>query len=182
MRSLAPLPSLLMLASALQAAEWHSQSDGELHYQASWEGTSLPGRFGSFEVQLICDDEQIEGGVLTVSVNLGAADMDDPDINEAIAGEEWFSVQQHPIARYRSFSLEKSAADEFMVRGELELKGVRKPFELNFKWSEDDKTATMSGEFLVDRTDYDVGSGEWSSGDTIGKNVNVRFDIVMTRK
>ena len=66
--------------------------------------------------------------------------------------------------------------------GQLRKAHGRKPFGLNFKWSEDDKTATMSGEFLVDRTDYDVGSGEWSSGDTIGKNVNVRFDIVMTRK
>ena len=182
MRRLVLLPALLMQASVSQAAEWRSQSDGKLHFEASWEGSALPGRFGSFEVLLVSDDEQIEGGLLTVRVNLGAADMDDPDINEAIAGSEWFSVAQYPVARYRSLSIEKNAAGEFLVRGELELKDHRKPFELNFEWFEAENTARMSGEFHIDRTDYDVGSGEWASGDTIGKNVSVRFDIVMTRQ
>ena len=40
----------------------------------------------------------------------------------------------------------------------------------------------MKGEVVVDRTQFDVGSGEWATGETIGIEVRVRFDLVLERQ
>jgi hypothetical protein len=40
----------------------------------------------------------------------------------------------------------------------------------------------MSGEVVVDRTRFDVGSGEWESGDTIGTEVSVSFNVMLERQ
>jgi hypothetical protein len=40
----------------------------------------------------------------------------------------------------------------------------------------------MRGELAIDRTRFDVGSGEWSGGDTIGTEVRVRFEVILERE
>ncbi len=67
--------------------------------------------------------------------------------------------------------------------GHLELKGVRLPVSLPFQWSASRAIAQqMSGELAIDRTRFDVGSGEWSAGDPIGTEVRVSFDVILERQ
>jgi hypothetical protein len=40
----------------------------------------------------------------------------------------------------------------------------------------------MSGEIVIDRTRFDVGSGEWASGEPIGIGVRVRFRVTLERQ
>jgi hypothetical protein len=40
----------------------------------------------------------------------------------------------------------------------------------------------MSGEVVIDRTRFEVGSGDWGSGETIGTEVRVSFDVILERQ
>ena len=93
-RTAALLVAMLAAAGAL-AGEWQMQGEGQLLFEATWEGAAVPGRFHDFEVRLDTVDGDIAGATLTVTVKLDSADMDDPDINEAIAGAEWFAGSQY---------------------------------------------------------------------------------------
>ena len=88
MRRTAGLLVAMLAAAGVLAGEWQTQGEGQLHFEATWEGAAVPGRFHDFEVRLDTVDGDIAGATLTVTVNLDSADMDDPDINEAIAGAE----------------------------------------------------------------------------------------------
>jgi polyisoprenoid-binding protein YceI len=56
---------------------------------------------------------------------------------------------------------------------------------LPFTWKQDGDiaemqgkvTAIMQGGLTMDRTRWDVGTGEWSSGDTVGRQVDVHVDL-----
>jgi polyisoprenoid-binding protein YceI len=37
----------------------------------------------------------------------------------------------------------------------------------------------MSGELSLQRTDFNIGTGEWSAGDIIGLEVDVRFEVAL---
>ena len=179
------IASLLLSALAVSGAladEWHMQGDGELLFQPTWEGEALPGRFGVFDVRLETSDNGVAGAELEVTVNLESADMDDPDINEAIAGAEWFAVSDHPIAKYTSDSIKKTGDGNYLASGHLELKGARLPVDVPFRWSRKGDRAEMSGEVVVDRTRFDVGSGEWEGSDTIGTEVRVSFNVMLERQ
>ena len=172
---------LIPLASAA-AAEWRMTEDSVLAFEAHWEGTALPGRFEAFHVDLVTTDGAIDGGNLIVTVELVAADMDDPDINEAIAGEEWFAVDRFPLASFTSLSIQASGDGSFVAEGELEIKGHIEPITVPFTWEPDGPTATMTGALSLDRTRFGIGSGEWADDESIGKTVDVTFRVVFEQR
>lgn len=182
MKRIASAVVFTIAGAAAFAGEWRMQGEGELVFQPTWEGEAVPGRFGEFDVRLETDDGGIAGAELEVTVNLESADMDDPDINEAIAGAEWFAVSDHPVATYTSDSIEKADGGIYRASGHLVLKGVRLRVDVPFRWSRNGDRAEMSGEVVVDRTSFDVGSGEWEGGDTIGTDVRVSFNVTLERQ
>ena len=182
MKRIASALVLTIAGAAAFAGEWRMQGEGELLFQPTWEGEPVPGRFGEFDVRVDTDDHGLAGAELAVTVNLESADMDDPDINEAIAGAEWFAVSEHPVATYTSDSIESAGDGTYLASGHLALKGVRLPVDVPFSWNAEDDRAEMSGDVVIDRTRFDVGSGEWASGDTIGTEVRVRFNVTLERQ
>ena len=179
-------PAILMVsmlaANGALAGEWRMQGEGELLFEATWEGQAVPGRFHEFEVTLDTGDGDVAGAALTVTVKLDSADMEDPDINEAIAEPEWFAVSDHPVASYTSESIEAATGGGYVAEGQLDLKGVRLPVAVPFQWSESDGCAQMRGEVVIDRTRFDVGSGEWATGEPIGTGVRVSFEVTLERQ
>ena len=182
MKLIASLLLSTLAASGAVADEWRMQDEGELLFEPTWEGQALPGRFEKFDVCLDTGDGGIVGSKLTVTVQLDSADMDDPDINEAIAGAEWFAVDKFPAATFTSDAIEAAPQGGYLASGHLDLKGVRLPVDVPFQWSRSDGRAGMTGELVIDRTRFDVGSGEWASGDTIGTAVRVRFKVTLERQ
>lgn len=182
MKRIATLLLSILAATGALGEEWRMRDAGELAFEPTWEGQAVPGRFGSFDASLDTGDGGIAGSTLTVTVQLESADMDDPDINEAIAGAEWFAVDEFPVATFTSDAIEAVPDGGYVASGHLDLKGARLPVEVPFQWSESDGRAEMSGELVIDRTRFDVGSGEWASGDTIGTAVRVRFKVALERQ
>lgn len=171
----------LIVASAAGADEWRLLDESEFLFEASWEDTALPGRFDSFDVQIDLGSGIGESRI-TVTVDLGAADMNDPDINDAIAGPDWFDVDSHPQASWASSSVTETGPGQYVASGELFLKGIRKAVEVPFTWSESDDRAEMSGQLALDRTRFGIGSGEWASDDSIGTRVSVTFTLHFVRR
>ena len=171
-----------LLAVAANADEWRMLDESALRFEASWEGTALPGRFDTFDVKLVTGPDGLSDAQLTVTVELADADMQDPDINEAIAGEEWFAVGEFPRATYVSDAIVETAPGEYRATGQLELKGVSRPVDVPITWNETDGRADMSGELIIDRLQFDVGSGEWASDDSIGADVLLSFNVLLVRK
>ena len=120
-----------------------------------------------------------EKGRLEVTVYLAGADMGDPDMNAIIADPIWFDVVEFPRAKFQSNSIEKTGPETFVARGVLDLKGIQKRVEVPFNWSEWGNSAQMSGNFALRRIDFDVGSGEWATGDAIGLDVALKFAILL---
>ena len=174
---------MTLLATAQGGAdEWRMLDESEFLFEASWEGTTLPGRITAFDVRLEIDDGGFATARLVVTVDLAGADMDDPDINEAIAGDEWFGVAEYPQATYTSRSIVETAPDEYRAVGELELKGISQSVEVPFTWTESAGRAEMSGEFVLDRTQFNIGSGEWANDESIGTAVRLSFKVLFLQQ
>ena len=182
MKRAAILLASMLAAAGAPADEWLMQGEGELLFEASWEGEAVPGRFHDFDVRLDTGDGGVAGAALTVTVNLDSADMHDPDINEAIAGAEWFAVSEHPVATYTSESIGSGPEGGYVAQGQLDLKGIRLPVSVPFEWSESGARAQVHGDLVIDRTCFDVGSGEWASREPIGTGVRVGFDVTLERQ
>ena len=154
------------------AAEWCSTESGTFTFETTFEGEALPGEFRSFDVRYV------EASELRVTVDLAAADMGDPDMNDVLADPAWFGTA-HPEAVFEADSIRETEAGQFVAEGMLDLKAVEAATAVPFRWRADGDGASMQGEFTLRRTDFNVGTGEWSTGESIGLDVTLRFDIAL---
>ena len=169
------LAFLFLLPATAVADEWTSNSDGSFEFEATFEGDPLPGEFKTFMVSR-------SGDTLTVTVGLAGSDMGDGEMNAILHDPSWFAVEQFGTAVFKAVDVGCGDSGECLAAGELELKGAKQAVDVPFTWSEEGDTATMQGEFTLDRTAFDVGSGEWSSADSISVDVTCRSDIRLRRQ
>lgn len=174
----------LLIGTSLPAvaSEWRSTEGSEFTFEVAFEGAPLSGYFREFNVVLKCDAACPESGSLRVTVNLKAADMGDPDMNEVLLDPAWLAVEQFTEAIFCSDSIARQAPGEFVATGSLNLKGTVKDIAVPFAWASSGVQATMQGKFVLQRTDFDVGSGEWATDASIGTAVALRFAVQLLRK
>lgn len=178
------LRALVLLAAApvvpaapALADAWCSTDAGMLEFTTSFEGERLPGRFREFDVRLDFDPAKPGAASLRVTVDLGEADLGDPEMNAVLHDPVWLDVAGDPQAVYRSTAIERTDDDGFVATGTLELKDRRQQVRVPFRWQSSGDRARMQGNFDLTRTDFDVGTGEWADGDAIGLAVSVAFDV-----
>ena len=66
----------------------------------------------------------------------------------------------------------------FVAQGELTLKGITKAVPLGFTLKdESEKIVHMTGEAVIDRTEFNVGSGEWVSSDVVAHDIKINVEL-----
>jgi len=181
-RAVLILSVLPLLFPDVLATEWEMDpKNSDLKFVATYEGLEAPGRFNQFDVRLQFDPESLPNGQLDVSVNLSSADMDSDDINNAIAQKEWLHVIRFPQAHFRSTKIVINGRHAYSAHGMLSLKGIEQPIDVPFTWNDAGTRARMQGEFVVKRTNFNIGTGEWSAGNVIGTDVKVGFTVELRR-
>ena len=173
---------ILLVAVPSSAAEWQMQPGSEFTFEATFEGVPTPGRFAGFELDLYFDPDNPDDARLRVTVDLAAADMGDPEMNAVLADPAWFDSATSPEAVFDSKDIDERPDGEFVANGILELKSTRQAVAVPFAWCESADGARMRGELVLERTDFDVGSGEWATDDSIGVDVLLRFDIRLEQR
>lgn len=178
-RYLLPALVLLLAGGPAAAAEWHvDPAASRLEFQASYQGAPAPGAFRRFEVNLAFDPARPADGRLRVRVALASFDMGSAEINEAVRDPAWLDLAHFTTAEFVSGDIRAAGGPEgYVAHGTLRLKGVERAVAVPFRWQAADGGAHMTGELTLDRTAFDVGTGEWAAGDIIGREVRLRFDL-----
>ncbi len=150
-----------------------------LQFVVSYEGQETVGEFHQFKTTFSLHPDDPVAGILDVQVDIASADMDSEDLNAEILKPEWFAADRFPRARFHSETLRSTGGDQFVASGTLELKGVKKAIDVPFSWSagHGGGQARLDGKLVLQRTDFDIGAGEWASDETIATAVKVRFHL-----
>ena len=167
----------IILCPLSKAGDWQSDlSQSELTYAVNFEQLPLNGEFKEFAVDYSHQQQ------LRVVVDISSVDMSNSDINEAIRDTDWFDIKSHSQAVFFSDAINTIDENQYTAQGTLQLKGISKPVTVPFSWNSANakaNSATMVGELTLSRSDFSIGSQEWASGDQIGIDVTVRFDVQM---
>jgi len=162
---------------AAGASEWQLHDGGQFDFSTTFDGTVMSGSFKAFSISLDFDPNDPDDGALNVWVDMRAADMGDADLNAAIAGPDWFATDEHADAEFFSDSIRAVGDQHFVAAGTLRLKGVEQAVDVPFSWNTESDVSIMRGEFTVKRTAFNVGSGEWATGESIAVEVPLSFEL-----
>ena len=142
------------------------------------------GSFNDFEASLNFDPEDIENASLEVVIDTSSLDVDIPEFEEELRGDNWFDVEVHPQAVYRTTSfLEAVDEDTFIFAGDLTLLGNTAPvnLEVNFhgggrNFLTRSYTVGFSGSARFNRSDFGLDRfTSFGVGDEIDLEIHVEF-------
>lgn len=169
---------LLGAGAACFAADWRLEPQASrIEFRSYYQGQPAPGRFREFDARIVFDPAQPEDGRVQLSVALASFDMGSREIEEAVRAPEWLDLARFTRARFISADIRRQAPGRYLAHGILRLKGMKHALAVPFQWQAAGDGARMTGEFALDRTAFDVGSGEWANGDIIGTRIDVLFDL-----
>lgn len=151
-----------------------------LGFTAWWEDRPFQGVFHRWDADIRFDPDSLEQSRFQVRVDLASADTDSADRDEALMGREWFHTGRFPRATYVTTGFTRTGESRYEAEGELTLKGNTRPVTLDLTWQETPAGARLEGGTTLRRTRFDVGTGDWTTGKTIGLDVEVSFDLRLT--
>lgn len=99
------------------------------------------------------------------------------DMTSSAKSETWFDAANHPEARFTADTV-RELDGAYEAVGTLTIKGVSKEVPVRFTLEEQGSQAVARGGVIIDRTDFNVGTGQWADGDKVAKQAKVRFQIV----
>jgi len=178
------LPALLFLLASpalASGSDWHSiDGSSSIHWVANWQGNPVKGGFGKFTIKASnLEPSNPAGAKLSMTLDTNSITAQSPDVTQALHGAEWFDINKHPQARYTGQLTPKNGGLE--AEGRLQLKGHEQTLNFPLTMTTQGASLILKGHFTLQRNDFDIGSGQWSSGKTIALKVEVKFSVTLTK-
>jgi polyisoprenoid-binding protein YceI len=71
--------------------------------------------------------------------------------------------------------------DGYVARGELTLRGITQPIDLQFTWAGEGDSAEVHARTALERIRFGIGEGEFADSDVVGLEVQVMADLSLHR-
>lgn len=151
--------------------------------------SEVTGHFSDYELKMNADDgfedAEVELDVNTASIDTGITDRDNH-----LKSADFFDVEKFPKMVFKSRKTEKLNEGKFKVTGDLTIKDVTKPIDLDVTYGGTIKDpwgnirAGFRLQGTVNRFDYGL---KWNAlmetgGAVVSKNINITCDVEVTKQ
>lgn len=150
--------------------------------------SKVRGRFNTFSGTVTIADDKLQSSV-QATVDMSSVSTGDEGRDGHLVGADFFDVANYPSMTFVSTAIEPAGSD-FVLRGDLTIKGVTKPveFELEFDGVGTDPWGNLksgfSAETEINRKDWGL---EWNvaletGGVLVGEKVKIQLDIQLVKE
>ncbi len=175
----------LALASTLSipafASDWVMDKEASsLSFMATQSGAEFTGQFKTFDAKINFDQEALDSLTISVTIDMASVDTNAGDRDSQLPTAAWFDTSQFTTAIFESNTIRSLGGDNYEAEGKLSIKGIAQDVTLPFSLVIDGNKASSTGSLILDRLDYQVGSGDWANESMVGFPVTVSFSIEAT--
>lgn len=147
------------------------------------------GRFTAFTGEVHIEEDTLKSWV-SADVDLASVDTHDEGRDTHLRSGDFFDVEQHPKMSFRSTSLTAKSDDEYVLAGELGIKGVTRAvsFDLEFNGASGDPWGGQRAGFTataeISRKDFGL---EWNmaletGGVVVGDKVKITLEVEIVKQ
>ena len=97
--------------------------------------TTVTGYFRSFDGTVVTEGEtDFASGKVNFSIDVSSIDSNQAQRDEHLKSADFFDAAQYPQITFTSTSIEEKGSDEFLLHGDLTVRGITKPatFQVDF--------------------------------------------------
>lgn len=96
--------------------------------------STVSGFFKSFEGTIESESEDFEDASIEFSMDIDSIDTNQTMRDDHLKSAEFFDSEKYPKISFKSTSFKKSGDDEYVLKGDLTIKDVTKPVELDVEY------------------------------------------------
>ena len=166
-------------AASAVAAEMHLlPAQSEITFTSRQMGVPVQGRFRSFESDVDFDPAHPEAARIALRIALASVTIGTADTEAELAKPGWFDTRRFPTATFVATALRPSGpAGSYEVAGKLTLKGTSRDIAVPLTLQQTGAYTTASGSFVLRRSDWRIGDGDWSDTSLVADEVQVRLHL-----
>ena len=97
--------------------------------------TNVSGKFQEFEAEVQTENEDFATAQIRASIKTASLNTNNLQRDEHLRNSDFFEVEKHPDILFTSTKIEKIDNDNFLLHGNLTLKGITKPVDLKVEYS-----------------------------------------------
>ena len=150
--------------------------------------SEVEGQFRDFEINVDAgenfSDSEVEVTIKTASIDTGNSDRDNH-----LKSSDFFDAENHPEIKFVSSSLERISDEEFKLKGDLTIRGITEPIDLDVSfggkvkdpWGNERVGFQLEGK--LNRFDYDL---KWNNlietgGAVVGKIIKLNCHVELIK-
>ncbi|MGS4944450.1 cytochrome b/b6 domain-containing protein [Meridianimarinicoccus sp. RP-17] len=163
-----------------QPSGWVVQ-EGTLAITATQFGSPVEGQFDDWTAAIEFDPDAPGPDMGTVTVQISIPSVTLGSVTSEALKPEFFDAEAHPTATFDAQIMTAEGENAYVAEGTLTLKGATVPLSLPFELTLDGDTARMSGQTVIDRRDYGIGTNSYADEETVAHDVTVSVSLVAER-
>ena len=147
--------------------------------------TKVRGSFNEFEGTAHLDFSDPTRSAVQLTIQVASVDTRQPQRDEHLRTNDFFDVAQHPTITFTSTGVEPAGGDDFVLHGDLTIKGVTKPVAVEFAFTGAAKDpfgnerVGFEGTTAIDRSDFGVtfNAALETGGVLVSEKVVLEFEV-----
>jgi polyisoprenoid-binding protein YceI len=152
--------------------------------------TNVKGVFKEFSGSAATTGNEFLTSEIDFSMTTGSVDTGAPDRDGHLKSADFFEVEKYPMMSFKGSSVEKSDASNYVLNGELTIKGVTKSVRLNVEfsgtmkdpWGNQKAGYTIAGK--INRKDWGL---NWNAaleagGVLVSDDVTINADVQLVKQ
>ena len=97
--------------------------------------SNVSGSFSEYEANMETENENLSTAQVQVTIKAASVSTNNKQRDQHLQNGDFFEVEKYPEITFRSTRIEKLDHEQFIVYGDLILKGIKKPVKLNVEHS-----------------------------------------------
>jgi polyisoprenoid-binding protein YceI len=151
--------------------------------------STVTGSFKKFEGKAIAEGADFANARVSMSIDVKSIDTNQEQRDGHLHSGDFFSADLYPTIKFESTAFEKKSGNDYKMAGNLTMRGVTKPIELDVEYggSEKDRQGTIKHGFevtgIVNRKDFGMSFNSLTEtgGLALGEDVKLMANIQIAK-
>lgn len=97
--------------------------------------TNVTGHFGEYDATVTSSKDDFSDAAITFEADVNSVSTKNSQRDEHLKGADFFDAANHPKLSFKSTEVKKKDAETFVLKGDLTIRGVARPVELNVEYA-----------------------------------------------
>ncbi|MEO6733549.1 MAG: YceI family protein [Ferruginibacter sp.] len=166
--------SLVIIAGNYLYAQTYTVTDAgsEAMFNIKNIGLTVTGSIKGLQGKIVFDPANPSAASFNVSVDAGTVNTGNSSRDKHLKKDDYFDISNYPKLHFTSTKV-TGTTGAYIVTGQLTIKGVTKQISFPFSAKQEGGSYRFSGQFSINRRNFNVGGSSWVLSDNLTVSLNV---------